>query len=114
LNYKNLINENIFFDSINTARLRLFSQSPAETDVLKISSKVFQWEVESKIASLNSVFDEKFVAFTSSGDHQIKKQYLAGMQSGKVIHNSIDIEENIATVTDNTATVGGKGRFIVT
>ena len=30
------------------------------------------------------------------------------------MHNSIDVEENTATVVNGTATVVGKGKFVVT
>jgi hypothetical protein len=46
--------------------------------------------------------------------NQFKKDYLIRLQSGNFIHNSIIVEENKATVTENTAVVTGKGRFGVT
>lgn len=91
-----------------------FAQTPAEAAVLKLSAKIFTWEVDSKIDSLDNVFDSKFTAFTSGGDHQAKEQYMAVLKGGKVVHNSIVIEESSASVVNNTATVGGKGRFTIT
>ncbi|GAA3974855.1 nuclear transport factor 2 family protein [Mucilaginibacter dorajii] len=91
-----------------------YAQSPAEVAALKLSARVFTWEVDNKIDSLHNVFDAKFIAYTSSGDHQLKEQYIATLKSGKVVHNSINIEESRATVASNTATVGGKGKFTIT
>jgi Domain of unknown function (DUF4440) len=91
-----------------------FAQSPAVAAVLKLSAQVFTWEIDNKTDSLDNIYDEKFTAYTSSGDHQVKEQYMATLKGGKVVHNSITVEESSASVVNNTATVGGKGRFIIT
>ncbi len=91
-----------------------FAQSPPEAALLKLSGKVFSWEVENKIDSLNNLFDTRFIAHTSGGQNQTKQQYIAGLKSGNVVHNSVEIEESSASVVNNTATVAGKGKFTVT
>ena len=91
-----------------------YGQTAAEAGVLQLSANLFTWEVQNNIDSLDNVFDGKFTAYTSNGNRQDKEQYMAGLKGGKVIHNSIMIEESSASVVDNTATVGGKGRFTVT
>ena len=90
------------------------AQSPPEKTVLQLSANVFAWEVANKIDSLDEVFDARFTAYTSSGDHQAKDQYMATLKGGKVIHNDIVIEESSAAIVNNTATVGGKGKFTIT
>lgn len=45
---------------------------------------------------------------------QTKNQYLTTLKGGNFMHNSIDVEENTATVVNGTATVVGKGKFVVT
>ena len=94
--------------------LKGFAQTPAETTVIKLSNKVFTWEMENKIDSIDNVFDEKFMAYTSGGQTQPKQQYMAVFKSGNITHNSIEVEENTATVINNTATVAGKGKFTIT
>lgn len=91
-----------------------FSQTTAEKDILKLSAKIFTWEVTNQIDSLEKVFDEKFVVVGGDGSSQFKKQYITVLRSGNFIHNSIDVSENVATVVNNTATVVGKGKFTVT
>lgn len=91
-----------------------FSQTTAEKDMLKLSEKIFTWEVSNQIDSLEKVFDDKFVVVGGDGSSQYKKQYIAVLRSGNFIHNSIDISESVATVVNNTATVVGKGKFTVT
>jgi hypothetical protein len=91
-----------------------FAQTANEETVTALSSKVFTWEVDNKIDSIADVFDEKFMAFTSSGDKQNREKYLSVLRSGSVIHNSIEIEETTASVVNNTATVAGKGKFTIT
>ncbi len=90
-----------------------FSQTSSEKEILKLSEKIFQWEVANKIDSLASVFHEKFVVLSSDGSSQFKESYLNRLKSGNFIHESIDVEENAATVTGNTAVVTGKGKFTV-
>jgi Domain of unknown function (DUF4440) len=91
-----------------------FSQTTAEKDILKLSAKIFTWEVTNKIDSLEKVFDEKFVVVGGDGSSQFKKQYISVLRSGNFTHNSIEASENLATLVNNTATVVGKGKFTVT
>lgn len=91
-----------------------FAQSTNETKILTLSGQIFKWEVAGKTDSLEKVFDNKFVVVSATGNRQTKAQYIALLKSGTFVHNSIDIHENTATVVDNTATVTGKGTFVVT
>lgn len=91
-----------------------FSQTTSEKEVIQLSADIFKWEVENNFTALETIFHEQFVVFSSSGMNQFKKDYLIRLQSGNFIHNSIIVEENKATVTENTAVVTGKGRFGVT
>lgn len=91
-----------------------FSQTTSEKEVLQLSADIFKWEVENNFTALENIFHEQFVVFSSNGMNQFKKEYLIRLQSGNFIHNSILVEENKATVTENTAVVTGKGKFGVT
>lgn len=91
-----------------------FSQTTSEKEILKLSGQIFKWEVENKIDSLSTVFHEKFVVLSSDGSSQFKTGYLDRLKSGTFNHDSIDVDENAATVTGNTAIVTGKGKFAVT
>ncbi|MGZ3833095.1 MAG: nuclear transport factor 2 family protein [Mucilaginibacter sp.] len=93
---------------------RVFAQSQSETEILNLSKTIFSWETQGKIDSLAGVFDEKFVVVGSTGEAQTKDQYIARLKSGSFVHNSIDVEENKASVVNTTATVVGKGKFTVT
>ncbi|MEN9980892.1 MAG: hypothetical protein RL542_679 [Bacteroidota bacterium] len=94
--------------------LQSFSQTTSEKEVLQLSADIFKWEVENNFTALDTIFHEQFVVFSSNGMNQFKKDYIKRLQSGAFIHNSINVEENKATVTENTAVVIGKGRFAVT
>jgi hypothetical protein len=91
-----------------------FSQTSSEKELLKLSKKIFKWEVDNKIDSLANVFHEKFVVLSSDGGKQFKSDYLNRLKSGNFIHDSIDVEEDMATVSGNTAIITGKGKFTVT
>jgi len=91
-----------------------FSQSTAEADLVQLSAKVFEWEVQNKIDSLEEIFHDKFIVVSSDGSSQRKQDYLKRLRSGDFIHNSIDVEESEAIISGNTATVAGKGKFAVT
>lgn len=54
------------------------------------------------------------MVLSSDGSSQFKTGYLDRLKSGTFNHDSIDVDENAATVTGNTAIVTGKGKFAVT
>ena len=92
----------------------LYAQASEEAVVLTVSEKLFKWEVENNIDSLDQLWDEQFVVVGGAGDVQTKQQYLATLRSGNFVHNNIVVEENTARVANGTATVVGKGKFTVT
>lgn len=102
----------IFLLAFIMPALKGFSQTPTGASVLELSKKVFSWEIDNKIDSIANVLDPKFTAFTSSGENQTRDQYIAGLKSGNIIHNNIEIEESSATTVGNTATVAGKGGLL--
>jgi len=104
----------ILFTLFTLLSLSAVAQSTKETEILKLSNQIFQWEVAGNIDSIEKVFNDKFVVVSASGDQQTKAHYIAQLKSGNFVHNSIDVSENSATISDNTATVVGKGTFIVT
>ena len=59
---------------------------------------MFRWEVEEKTDSLVGLFDEKLRVVNSRGEIQTKAQYLDILRSGTSKHDSINVENNIATV----------------
>ena len=52
--------------------IQVYGQSPAETEIIKLSNRIFKWEVENKIDSLEKLFDEKFVVVNGSGESKFK------------------------------------------
>ncbi len=94
--------------------LQSFSQTSPEKEILQLSNAIFKWEVDNKIDSLEKVFHEKFVVVGSDGNSQLKNAYLNRLKSGAFVHDAINVEENSAIVSDNTAIVTGKGIFSVT
>lgn len=94
--------------------IQSFSQTSSEKEILQLSNDIFKWEVDNKIDSLEKVFHEKFVVVGSDGNSQLKNPYLNRLKSGAFVHDAINVEENSAIVSDNTAIVTGKGMFSVT
>jgi len=94
--------------------LQSFSQTSPEKEILQLSNDIFKWEVENKIDSLEKVFHEKFVVVGSDGNSKLKNPYLNSLKSGAFVHDNINVEENSAIVSDNTAIITGKGMFSVT
>ena len=93
---------------------QLFAQSAEERTILTLSKQIFSWEVTNNIDSLEQLLEEKFVVVSSNGESQSKIKYIARLKTGNFTHNNIDVEENTASVVDNTAIVVGKGKFTVT
>jgi ethanolamine utilization protein EutA (predicted chaperonin) len=90
------------------------AQSKQEAQVLALSKTIFRWDITNQVDSLANIFDEKFMMVTGTGDIHKKDPYLTFLRSGNFVHNNIDVEENIATVENSTATVVGKGKFTLT
>ena len=104
----------LFFIITTLLTINVFSQTLTEKQVLKLSADIFTWESENKINLLASIFADRFFVVNAAGETQSKDQYLASLKSGNFKHDHIDVEQNAATVVDNTATVVGKGTFAVT
>ena len=92
----------------------VFAQSKQEAQILALSKAFFRWETTNQFDSLANLFDQKFMLVSGKGEIQTKDQYLTTLRSGNFVHNSIDVEENKATIENSTATVVGKGMFTVT
>jgi hypothetical protein len=90
------------------------AQSTQETQILALSSTIFRWDTTNQVDSLANIFDQKFILVSGTGEIQQRDQYLTILRSGNFVHNNIDVEENMATVENSTATVVGKGKFTVT
>jgi hypothetical protein len=92
----------------------LFAQSNEELNLLKLSGKIFSWEVESKFDSLENTLSDRLVVLNSAGGTQTKSEYVARLKSGDFVHNDIHVEQSAAVISGNTGTVTGKGMFKVT
>lgn len=92
----------------------IVAQTQDELKIQDLSANIFKWEVENKIDSLDNILHEKFIAVSSNGSFQNKSQFTDRLRSGNFVHNNIEIEENKATVSDNTASLIGNGLFKVT
>jgi hypothetical protein len=106
--------KNIFFLFILGFAAQLHAQTAEEAAILDLSKTIFKWEVENEIDEIERIFDDKFVVVGGDGVPSYKKQYMTTLRSGNFVHNAIDIEENVATVVNNTASVIGKAKFTVT
>lgn len=93
---------------------KLFAQTIDESNLFNLSRSFFKLEVENNIDSLETILHEKFVAVSSTGSIQNKSQYTDRLKNGNFVHNRIDIEESKVTLSENTATVIGKGKFTIT
>jgi hypothetical protein len=91
-----------------------FGQTNPEKELNLLSKDMFRWEVENKIDSLANLFDERLLVVSSKGEIRNKSEYLSTFTSGTIVHNSIEVEESVAKIAGNFATVAGKGRFSIT
>jgi len=90
------------------------AQSRQEAQILALSKTIIRWDTTNQVDSLANIFDQNFMVVSGTGEIQKRDQYLTALRSGNFVHNNIDVEENIATVENSTATVVGKGKFTVT
>ena len=90
-----------------------FAQSKTESEILNLAKDMFRWEVEGKFDSLANLFDDKLVIVNSSGTVRSKNEYLVDFESGKPVHNSIDVQQASASIVGTTAIVWGRGIFVV-
>lgn len=94
--------------------LKSVAQQSTEKELLQLSARIFEWEVQNQFDSLKKAFHQKFIVVSADGSSSRKNDYLKRLRSGDFIHNSIKVEENAAIVSGNIATVVGKGTFSVT
>lgn len=94
--------------------VKCFCQNPSESEVLKISHQIFAWEVENKIDSVSNKLSNQFLVSGSDGSINQKKGYIERLKGGSFIHNSINVLEDNAVISGNTAIVMGIGDFDIT
>jgi len=92
---------------------RSYSQTIPEKEILKLSDRIFSWEVNGKIDSLEKIFHDQFIVVGSDGNPQFKNDYLNRLRSGAFVHDSIRVEKSSASVSGNTAILTGMGTFQV-
>lgn len=92
----------------------MFAQSREESNLLKLSAKIFTWEIESKFDSLENTLADRLIVLNSAGATQTKSEYVTRLKSGAFVHNDIQFEQSAAVISGNTGTVAGKGMFKVT
>jgi hypothetical protein len=93
---------------------KTFGQSIEEKKVLQLSANIFTWEVEAKIDSVAHLLHKDFIVSASDGSVSPKQAYIDRLSGSNFKHNSIHITNSVAIVSDNTATVVGKGSFDIT
>ncbi|MFY7987382.1 MAG: nuclear transport factor 2 family protein [Flavobacterium sp.] len=103
-----------FFAILLLLSAKCFCQSTSESEVLRTSHQIFAWEVESKIDSVSNKLSNQFLVSGSDGSLNQKKGYIERLKSGNFKHNSINVLEDRAVISGNTAIVMGIGDFDIT
>jgi hypothetical protein len=81
--------------------------------ILRLHEKKFQWMIKKQLDSLKTILDERVVYIHSNGWVQDKKAVIEDLKSGKLVMNSVVINESGARIYKGVVIVNGKGKFNV-
>lgn len=84
-----------------------------EEKLLNLSKRKFDWMIQKQFDSLRWLLDERVQYVHSNGWIQTKQEVLADIESGKLVYQSVDIQEASVRVYKNSAIVNGLGKFQV-
>ena len=85
------------------------AQTVQEKKVLDLSSRKFNWLIEKKYDSLESLMDERLMYVHSNGWVQNKKEVIDDLKTGKLNYVKVNIKDAAARIYDKTAVVTGTG-----
>jgi hypothetical protein len=89
----------------------LHSQTNTESQLLKLSSDKFQWQLDKNWDALSDMMDENIILQHGNGNIQSKEEYFKTLRSGFLEYNNIDVTERFAKIYGNTAIIMGKVKF---
>jgi hypothetical protein len=92
----------------------LQSQPKTESQLLKLSSDKFQWQLEKNWDSLFSLMDENVIIQHGNGNIQPKDEYFKTLRNGFLEYNKIDVTERSIKVYGKSAIIIGKVKFNIT
>jgi hypothetical protein len=92
----------------------LQSQTKTETQLLKLSSDKFQWQLEKNWDALSGIMDENIILQHGNGNIQSKDEYFKTLRSGILEYNKIEVTERSIKVFGRSAVIIGKVKFNIT
>lgn len=84
-----------------------------EEQLLNLSKRKFDWMIQKQFDSLRWVLDDRVQYVHSNGWIQTKQEVLDDIQSGKLVYQSVDVQEASVRLYKNSAIVNGRGKFQV-
>jgi hypothetical protein len=92
--------------------LPAFSQTAEEKAVSELSRKKFNWLIRKETDSLGRALDDRVQYVHSNGWVQSKKDMLDDLKSGKLVYQTITVNESAVRMYGQTAIVTGLGAFV--
>jgi hypothetical protein len=99
----------IFFMIIMSPNL--LSQTKTESQLLKLSSDKFEWQLNKNWDALSEMMDENIILQHGNGNIQSKEEYFKTLRNGFLEYNNIDVTERSIKIYGNTAIIIGKVKF---
>jgi hypothetical protein len=96
---------------LGAASVTSFSQTKDEQQVLDLSRRKFDWLIQGKADSLESLLDERLEYVHSNGWVQTRTEVLGDMKSGKLVYQQVIIKSAAARHYGQSAVVTGLGQF---
>jgi hypothetical protein len=100
----------LFFISVIMST-HLIGQTNSESQILKLSSDKFQWQLEKNWDALSDIMDENVILQHGNGNVQSKVEYFKTLRSGFLEYKKIDVTERTIKVFGKTAVIMGKVKF---
>ena len=87
------------------------TQTQLEKQLISLSNRKFNWLIEKKYDSLESLLDDRVAYVHSSGWVQNKREVIDDLKTGKLNYINVTVKESAVRIYGTAAIVNGIGTF---
>ncbi len=96
---------------ISCITISSFAQQTAEEEqIMELSSKKWNWMINKKYDSLQSILHDRVTYIHSNGWSQSKKDIIDDFKSGKLVIKSVEIQSQTTQIFNQTAILNGMAK----
>ena len=87
------------------------TQSQLEKQIIDLSTRKFNWLIDKKYDSLESLLDDRLMYIHSNGWVQSKREVIDDLKTGKLNYVKVTLKESSVRIYGVTAIINGLGTF---